>query len=167
MSLTNHYSLTCHARVISVYVVFSLCNSCFLLPVCLSSCVCDQPADGAGTVRHHHPGQQLAQARARPCLQDRHLWLEETLPLPVCAAAHRHPGGQLRPHHLDPQGDVVQHGTHDSPWQFVFPAGRVSTPSFPAVLPNVLFFICYWCHFQILYIIITLPQWSCLLLLIL
>lgn len=68
------------------------------------------PTDGAGAVRHHHRGQRLAQTRARPCLQDRHLRLEEALPLPVRAAAHRRPGGQPRPHHLDPPGDVVQHG---------------------------------------------------------
>lgn len=92
---------------------------------------CSQPADGAGAVCHHHPGQQRAQAGARPRLQDRHLWLEEALPLPVCPAAHHHPGGQLRPHHLDPQGDVVQHGTHDSPWQFVFLAGIVFNSFLP------------------------------------
>lgn len=68
------------------------------------------PTDGAGAVRHHHGGQRLAQTHARPCLQDRHLRLEEALPLPVRAAAHRRAGGQPRPHHLDPPGDVVQHG---------------------------------------------------------
>lgn len=90
--------------------VFNICVCCPCTPMW-----CAQSADGAGAVCHHHPGQQLAQAGARQRLQDRHLRLEEALPLPVCPAAHHHSGGELCPHHLDRQGDAVQHGTHDGP----------------------------------------------------
>lgn len=96
-----------------------------------------QATDGAGTVCHHHRGQQHAQAGARRTLQDWHLWLEEALSLPVCAAAHCHPGGQLCPHHLDPQGDVVQHGMHSSHLDTMFSVGIVFPFSFQMVCLNV------------------------------
>lgn len=127
-SLTNHHWL-CQSIICMCVGFFSLLTSVSVAPcTCLPAC-CVQPADGAGAVRHHHPGQQRAQAGARPRPQDRHLWLEEALPLPVCPSAHHHPDRQLRPHHLDAQGDVVQHGTHDSPWLYSL-AGIVFTPSF-------------------------------------